>query len=130
MPTTTEDYMRIALALARKGWGETSPNPMVGAVLVKNGRIISQGWHHKDGAPHAEIECLRAAEESPEGAEMYVTLEPCSYTVRALRTFLHLQAILLLLASILFLRGALRLYDASLAILCVHFLQEQLLPSD
>lgn len=78
MPTTTEDYMRIALALARKGWGETSPNPMVGAVLVKNGRIISQGWHHKDGAPHAEIECLRAAEESPEGAEMYVTLEPCS----------------------------------------------------
>ena len=70
--------MRRALELAKRGWGATSPNPMVGAVLVKNGRIIAEGWHTKDGAAHAEIECLRNASESPKGADLYVTLEPCS----------------------------------------------------
>lgn len=73
-----EFYMRRALELAKRGWGATSPNPMVGAVLVKNGRIIAEGWHTKDGAAHAEIECLRNASESPKGADLYVTLEPCS----------------------------------------------------
>ncbi len=75
-----ESFMRPALALARRGYGTTSPNPMVGAVLVKGGRIIGQGWHHCAGEPHAEIEALRNAERrrnSPEGATLYVTLEPC-----------------------------------------------------
>jgi diaminohydroxyphosphoribosylaminopyrimidine deaminase/5-amino-6-(5-phosphoribosylamino)uracil reductase len=73
--------MRLALRLARKGYGLTSPNPMVGAVLVKGGRIIGRGWHHRAGLPHAEIEALRDAQkrgQNPKGAMLYVTLEPCS----------------------------------------------------
>jgi diaminohydroxyphosphoribosylaminopyrimidine deaminase/5-amino-6-(5-phosphoribosylamino)uracil reductase len=72
--------MRRALALARHGYGVTSPNPMVGAVLVKGGKIIGQGRHHGAGGPHAEIEALRDAERrknSLKGATLYVTLEPC-----------------------------------------------------
>ena len=74
-------YMRLALRLARRGYGTTSPNPMVGAVLVKGGRIIGRGWHRQAGQPHAEIEALRDAQRrghSPRGAALYVTLEPCS----------------------------------------------------
>jgi diaminohydroxyphosphoribosylaminopyrimidine deaminase / 5-amino-6-(5-phosphoribosylamino)uracil reductase len=74
-------FMQLALRLARHGYGKTSPNPMVGAVLVKNGKIIGQGWHHCAGLPHAEIEALRDAQSkgnSPKGATLYVTLEPCS----------------------------------------------------
>jgi diaminohydroxyphosphoribosylaminopyrimidine deaminase / 5-amino-6-(5-phosphoribosylamino)uracil reductase len=74
-------YMAVALRLARRGYGTTSPNPMVGAVLVKGGRIIGRGWHHFAGAPHAEIEALRDAQRRGEhikGATLYVTLEPCS----------------------------------------------------
>ena len=73
-------YMRLALRLARRGYGTTSPNPMVGAVLVKAGRIIGRGWHHQAGQPHAEIEALHNAAKkgnSPRGATIYVTLEPC-----------------------------------------------------
>jgi len=73
-------YMRLALRLARRGNGATSPNPMVGAVLVQGGKIIGQGWHRRAGAPHAEIEALRDAQargRSPRGAALYVTLEPC-----------------------------------------------------
>jgi diaminohydroxyphosphoribosylaminopyrimidine deaminase/5-amino-6-(5-phosphoribosylamino)uracil reductase len=70
-------HIELAFRLARRGFGRTSPNPMVGAVLVKNGKIIGQGWHHRAGEPHAEIEALRAARESPKGATLYVTLEPC-----------------------------------------------------
>ncbi len=72
--------MRLALRLARKAYGETSPNPMVGAVLVKRGEIIGRGWHHRAGQPHAEIEALHDAErrgQSTKGASIYVTLEPC-----------------------------------------------------
>jgi diaminohydroxyphosphoribosylaminopyrimidine deaminase/5-amino-6-(5-phosphoribosylamino)uracil reductase len=69
--------MDLAFRLARRGFGRTSPNPMVGAVLVKNGKVIGQGWHHRAGEPHAEIEALRAAKENPKGATLYVTLEPC-----------------------------------------------------
>jgi diaminohydroxyphosphoribosylaminopyrimidine deaminase/5-amino-6-(5-phosphoribosylamino)uracil reductase len=72
--------MRSALRLARRGGGATSPNPMVGAVLVKGGKIIGRGWHRRAGLPHAEIEALRNAEkrgQSPRGATLYVTLEPC-----------------------------------------------------
>jgi diaminohydroxyphosphoribosylaminopyrimidine deaminase/5-amino-6-(5-phosphoribosylamino)uracil reductase len=75
------DFMQLALRLARRGYGTTSPNPMVGAVLVKRGKIIGRGWHRRAGLPHAEIEALLDAEnhrENPKGATLYVTLEPCS----------------------------------------------------
>jgi diaminohydroxyphosphoribosylaminopyrimidine deaminase / 5-amino-6-(5-phosphoribosylamino)uracil reductase len=73
-------YMRQALRLARRGYGTTSPNPMVGAVLLKGDKVIGQGWHHRAGGPHAEIEALRQAQKrgrSARGATLYVTLEPC-----------------------------------------------------
>ena len=74
-------FMGLALSLARRAYGQTSPNPMVGAVLVKNGTIIGQGWHRRAGKPHAEIEALRDAQNKandPKDATLYVTLEPCS----------------------------------------------------
>ncbi len=74
-------FMRQALALARRALGCTSPNPMVGAILVKSNRILGRGWHHRAGLPHAEIEALRDAAQkghSTRGATLYVTLEPCS----------------------------------------------------
>ena len=73
-------FMRLALRLARRGYGMTSPNPMVGAVLVKGGRVIGRGWHRRAGLPHAEIEALHEAQKrghSPRGVTLYVTLEPC-----------------------------------------------------
>src|ERR1051325_7684018 len=72
--------MRRALRLARRGYGRTSPNPMVGAVLIKGRHIIGEGWHHGAGLPHAEIEALHDAARrghSPRGTTLYVTLEPC-----------------------------------------------------
>ncbi len=77
LPEADREHLQLALRLARRGFGKTSPNPMVGAVLVKNGKIIGQGWHHGAGKPHAEIEALRAATENPKGVTLYVTLEPC-----------------------------------------------------
>jgi diaminohydroxyphosphoribosylaminopyrimidine deaminase/5-amino-6-(5-phosphoribosylamino)uracil reductase len=79
--TSDLEHMKRALRLARRGFGSVSPNPMVGAVLVKNDRVIGEGWHHRAGEPHAEIEALRNCEKrghSPKGATLYVTLEPCS----------------------------------------------------
>lgn len=73
------DYMKIALQLARKGCGYTSPNPMVGAVIVKNGRVIGQGWHESYGKAHAECRALASCTENPKGATLYVTLEPCCH---------------------------------------------------
>lgn len=73
--------MRLALRLAKRGYGATSPNPLVGAVLVKAHKIIGEGWHHCAGQAHAEIEALRDAEQRghpARGATLYVTLEPCS----------------------------------------------------
>jgi diaminohydroxyphosphoribosylaminopyrimidine deaminase/5-amino-6-(5-phosphoribosylamino)uracil reductase len=73
--------MRYALRLARRGYGMTSPNPMVGAVLVKGVKTIGRGWHRRAGLPHAEIEALRDAQKhghSTRGATLFVTLEPCS----------------------------------------------------
>jgi diaminohydroxyphosphoribosylaminopyrimidine deaminase / 5-amino-6-(5-phosphoribosylamino)uracil reductase len=78
---TAEECMRIALGLARRGRGRTTPNPMVGAVLEKQGRVIGLGWHRRAGQPHAEIEALRDAARrghDARGALLYVTLEPCS----------------------------------------------------
>lgn len=74
-----QQYMQTALELAKKGCGFVSPNPMVGAVIVKEGRIIGYGWHEKYGGPHAERNALASCTESPRGAEMYVTLEPCCH---------------------------------------------------
>lgn len=73
------EYMRLALELAKKGCGWTSPNPMVGAVIVKDGQIIGQGWHERYGQPHAERNALASCAVDPEGATMYVTLEPCCH---------------------------------------------------
>ena len=73
------DYMALALQLAEHGQGWTNPNPMVGAVIVKNGRVIGQGWHTRCGALHAEREALNRCTESPQGATLYVTLEPCCH---------------------------------------------------
>lgn len=73
------DYMALALELAERGVGWASPNPMVGAVLVKDGKIIGQGWHEKCGQPHAERNALSACTQSPQGATLYVTLEPCCH---------------------------------------------------
>jgi diaminohydroxyphosphoribosylaminopyrimidine deaminase/5-amino-6-(5-phosphoribosylamino)uracil reductase len=78
---TDVQFMRLALRLARRGYGATSPNPMVGAVLVKGGKIIGRGWHRRAGLPHAEIEALRDAQKrgnNSKGTTLYVTLEPCS----------------------------------------------------
>jgi len=71
--------MRRALALARKGLGRTAPNPAVGAVVVKNGKVVGEGWHKKAGGPHAEVFALEQAGERAAGADLYVTLEPCSH---------------------------------------------------
>ena len=67
-----------ALLRAREFVGRTAPNPPVGAVCVRNGRILGEGAHQKAGTPHAEVNCLNSCTESPEGATLYVTLEPCS----------------------------------------------------
>ena len=74
-----EQYMKQALAIAQYASGRTSPNPMVGAVIVSDGRVVGQGWHRKAGTPHAEINALQQAGALAQGATMYVTLEPCSH---------------------------------------------------
>src|SRR5882757_427712 len=79
-PTPDEGFMRQALALAKRAYGMTSPNPMVGAMLVLRGEVIGRGWHRRAGEPHAEIEAIRDAESRQRkvaGATLYVTLEPC-----------------------------------------------------
>lgn len=75
-----KQFMRLALKEARKGLGRTSPNPCVGAIIVKNGQVIAKGFHEKAGSPHAEINAIRNAAESVVGATIYVTLEPCNHT--------------------------------------------------
>lgn len=75
-----EDFMRRALALAERGWGQTAPNPMVGAVIVRDGEVVGEGWHEIYGGPHAEVNALMRAGQLTEGATVYVTLEPCNHT--------------------------------------------------
>ncbi len=72
-------FMKIAIREAKKGLGKTSPNPAVGAVIVKEGKILSKGYHKKAGLPHAEIEALKKIGWKAEGATLYVTLEPCNH---------------------------------------------------
>lgn len=80
MIQTDTKYMKRALTLARKGVGKTSPNPAVGCVIVKDGQIIGEGWHKQAGGPHAEVFALEKAGAAARGADVYVTLEPCSHT--------------------------------------------------
>ena len=72
-------HMRAALALARRGLGSTWPNPSVGCVVVRDGRVVGRGWTQPGGRPHAETEALARAGEAARGASAYVTLEPCSH---------------------------------------------------
>ena len=75
------EFMLEALALAQMGWGLTNPNPMVGAVIVRDGKVIGRGFHRKAGEAHAEINALNDVKSKnidPRGATIYVTLEPCS----------------------------------------------------
>ncbi len=76
---TDIEIMQLAVELARKGSGWVNPNPMVGAVIVKDNKIIGQGYHQKYGALHAERNAIASCETSPKGATLYVTLEPCCH---------------------------------------------------
>ncbi|MBS4015848.1 MAG: bifunctional diaminohydroxyphosphoribosylaminopyrimidine deaminase/5-amino-6-(5-phosphoribosylamino)uracil reductase RibD [Candidatus Latescibacteria bacterium] len=76
---TDEFYMRLAIKLAERGRGCVSPNPLVGAVIVKNNKIIGQGYHTQFGGAHAEVNAFRNAKQSVKGATLYVTLEPCNF---------------------------------------------------
>lgn len=83
MQQNHESYMRRALELAAMGLGEVEPNPAVGCVIVKDGKVIGEGWHRRFGGPHAEVEAIadcRAKGNDPVGATLYVTLEPCCHT--------------------------------------------------
>src|SRR5262245_45966770 len=71
--------MQRALELAELGWGQTSPNPMVGAVIARDGAVVGEGYHARVGEEHAEVVALRAAGARARGATVYVTLEPCRH---------------------------------------------------
>lgn len=75
-------FLRRALALARRGRGETNPNPMVGCLIVRAGRVVGEGWHHRAGGPHAEALALLQAGARARGATLYVNLEPCSHLAK------------------------------------------------
>ncbi len=77
--TTDEVFMQRALELAVRAQGRTSPNPVVGAVIVSRGRVLAEGYHRKAGLPHAEVEALRNSDVSVQGATLYVNLEPCAH---------------------------------------------------
>jgi diaminohydroxyphosphoribosylaminopyrimidine deaminase / 5-amino-6-(5-phosphoribosylamino)uracil reductase len=79
MDSFDEKFMKIALSLAERARGRTSPNPMVGAVIVKNGEIVGRGYHQKAGTPHAEIHAIADAGEKARDSVIYVSLEPCSH---------------------------------------------------
>jgi len=79
---TDEDFMQMALDLARKGEGFTSPNPMVGAIVVRDGQVVGRGYHEKVGGPHAEVHAIDDAGSAAVGGTLYVTLEPCNHAGR------------------------------------------------
>ncbi|MGH3042752.1 MAG: bifunctional diaminohydroxyphosphoribosylaminopyrimidine deaminase/5-amino-6-(5-phosphoribosylamino)uracil reductase RibD, partial [Gaiellaceae bacterium] len=79
---TDEEWLVRALELAERGRGTPAPNPVVGAVLVRDGALVGEGWHERAGGPHAEVVALEAAGERARGATLYVTLEPCAHTGR------------------------------------------------
>ena len=71
------EHLRRALELAERGRGTTHPNPVVGAVVVRDGEVVGEGWHERKGKPHAEVLAIDAAGERARGATLYVSLEPC-----------------------------------------------------
>src|SRR5213595_2291526 len=73
------DYMARALALAARGRGAVEPNPLVGAVVVRDGQVVGEGWHERFGQAHAEVNALAAAADAARGATLFVTLEPCCH---------------------------------------------------
>lgn len=77
---TDREHLSRAIELAQRGAGRTSPNPVVGAVVVKDGTVVGEGWHEQYGGPHAEVNALAQAGEDARGATLYVTLEPCCHT--------------------------------------------------
>jgi diaminohydroxyphosphoribosylaminopyrimidine deaminase/5-amino-6-(5-phosphoribosylamino)uracil reductase len=77
---TNENYIQRTFELAKRGLGKTWPNPLVGAVIVKNGKIIGEGYHKRHGLDHAEVDAIKNCTESPEGATIFVNLEPCCHT--------------------------------------------------
>src|SRR6185436_19456034 len=81
MPFSADDFQFVAraLRLAERGLYTTTPNPRVGCVLVKDGRIVGEGWHERAGGPHAEVVALTAAGTNAQGATAYASLEPCSH---------------------------------------------------
>ena len=79
MSAADQQFMARALELARKGLYSTHPNPRVGCVIVRDGKVVGEGWHAKAGEPHAEVHALRQAGDKARGATAYVTLEPCSH---------------------------------------------------
>src|SRR5262245_46105920 len=76
---TDADWMRRALELAERGRGAVEPNPLVGAVVVRGGVLLGEGWHQRYGGPHAEVHALQGAGGAARGATLYVTLEPCCH---------------------------------------------------
>ena len=84
-----ERWMRRALVLAARGLGETNPNPVVGCVVVKGGRVVGEGFHQRAGGPHAEVMALKRAGPRARGATLYVTLEPCAHLGNARRRALR-----------------------------------------
>src|SRR5579884_2072804 len=79
MSDADDAWMRRALELAERGRGYVEPNPLVGAVVVRDGVMVGEGWHQKYGGPHAEVHALAAAGDAARGATLYVTLEPCCH---------------------------------------------------
>src|SRR6266542_1393969 len=74
-------FLERALELAERGRGSTQPNPVVGAVIVRDGEVVGEGWHERKGEPHAEVNALAAAGDRARGSTLYVTLEPCAQAV-------------------------------------------------
>src|SRR5947209_2288557 len=79
MTDADQAWMRRALELAERGRGAVEPNPLVGAVVIRDGQLVGEGWHQRYGGPHAEVHALATAGEAARGATLYVTLEPCCH---------------------------------------------------
>jgi diaminohydroxyphosphoribosylaminopyrimidine deaminase / 5-amino-6-(5-phosphoribosylamino)uracil reductase len=78
-PSEVKHFMARALRLARRGLGKTDPNPVVGALIVRNGKVVGQGYHKAAGRPHAEVEAIREAGSLARNSDLFVTLEPCNH---------------------------------------------------
>jgi diaminohydroxyphosphoribosylaminopyrimidine deaminase / 5-amino-6-(5-phosphoribosylamino)uracil reductase len=119
-----EEHMRRALELAARGRGSVAPNPMVGALVVRDGVVVGEGWHERAGAPHAEVNALVAAGERSRGATLYCTLEPCDHAGRTppcTRAVIHAGIVRVIVATgdpnpVVDGRGFARLRDAGIEV--------------